>query len=189
MKIKILRKQLPMRKKMRVKIKILTYITIIFLGIGLLYYQSLTVILSHGIKNIKTNALLDSGSDITLISREVRSKLELNGVQKKLNIHHALSKASEITSETETISISSECSAFDSSVDAYVVDKLNISPNKVNIADLKGKYPHLQNIYFPLLQDSKVTILTGTDHADVLPHKEFRKWNLNEPVAVRSSLG
>ena len=34
------------------------------------------VILSNGTKNIKRNTLLDSGSNITLISREVWSKLE-----------------------------------------------------------------------------------------------------------------
>ena len=55
------------------------------------------VILSNDIKNTKTNALL--------ISREVRSKLKLNGVEKKLYINNALSKASA----TVTISISSVC--------------------------------------------------------------------------------
>ena len=164
--------------------------------------QIIPVILSNGTKNINTNALLDSGSGITLrllhsgITLEVRSKLKLNGVEKKLNINNPVSKASEITIETiknsETFSISSVCNTFDSSVDAYVVDELNICPNKVNIAGLKGKYPHLQNIYYlPLLQDrdSEVGILIGTDHADLLIHKEFCKRNLNEPVAVRYSLG
>ena len=57
--------------------------------------QIIPVILSNGIKNIETNALLDSGSDVTLISREVLSKLELHGVEKKQNITNTLSKASE----------------------------------------------------------------------------------------------
>ena len=82
--------------------------------------QIITVILSNGIKNIKTNALLDSGFDITSIKREV-----------------ALSKTSEITSETVKISRSSVYNTFDSLTDAYVVDELNITPNKVSIADLK----------------------------------------------------
>ena len=55
------------------------------------------VILSNDIKNTKTNALL--------ISMEVRSKLKLNGAEKKLYINNALSKASA----TVTISISSVC--------------------------------------------------------------------------------
>ena len=81
------------------------------------------------------------------------------------------------------------CNTFDSSVDAYVIDELNINPNKVNIADLKGKYPHLQNIYFPLLEDSDVVILISTDHAVLAIDKLFRKVNLNESNSVRSSLG
>ena len=40
------------------------------------------IILNNGIKNIKTNARLDSGSDTTLISTDVWSKLELNGAKK-----------------------------------------------------------------------------------------------------------
>ena len=56
-----------------------------------------------------------------------------------------------------------------------IIVELNTSPSKVNIADLKGKYPHLQNICSPLLQDSKVEILIGTNHADLLIHKKFRK--------------
>ena len=76
-----------------------------------------------------------------------------------------------ITSETGKISLSWVCNTFDGLVDAYVVDELNISPNRVNIADLKGKHPHLQNIYFPLLQDNDIGILVGTDHADLVTHK------------------
>ena len=104
-----------------------------------------------------------------------RSKIELNEVEKKLSINNALSKASEITSEAVRVSISSVCNTLDSLVDAYVIDEINISPNKVNIDDLKGKYPLLQNIHFPLLQDSEVDILIGIDRADFLIHKEFVK--------------
>ena len=53
-------------------------------GIKFTLLQIIPVILSNGIKNIKTNALLDSGYDITFISREVCSKLELNWVEKTL---------------------------------------------------------------------------------------------------------
>ena len=80
-------------------------------------------------------------------------------------------KASDLTSETVKISLSWVCNTFDGLVDAYVVDELNISPNKFNIADLKGKHLHLQNIYFPLLQDNEIGILVGTDHADLVTHK------------------
>ena len=72
---------------MRAKDKIFTCTTIIFGGVS---SQTILVILSNGAKNIKTNALLFSGSDITLISRQVRSKLESNEVEKKLSINNAL---------------------------------------------------------------------------------------------------
>ena len=93
--------------------------------------QIIPVILSNGIKNIETNALLDSGSDVTLISREVLSKLELHGVEKKQNITNTLSKASETKNETVKISILSVCNIFESLVDAlnrkpcHVFDKFS----------------------------------------------------------------
>ena len=81
-------------------------------------------------------------------------------------------------------------SVYNGSVDAYIVDEFNISPNKINIADLKGKEQHFRNIYFPLLQDSEIENLIGIAHTDLLKElKELRKRNLNKPVAVRPSLG
>ena len=41
--------------------------------------QIVPVIIKNGNKSVKTNALLDSGSDVTLTNKDLASKLNLSG--------------------------------------------------------------------------------------------------------------
>ena len=56
--------------------------------------QIVTVIIKNGNKSVKTNILLDSGSDVTLIKKDLAPKFILSGDTKVLNIYHAISKIS-----------------------------------------------------------------------------------------------
>ena len=47
---------------------------------------------------------------------------------------------------------------------------------------------HLKDIDFPV-KDSDVTLLIGTDHADLLLHKDIRQGQYGEPTAVKTTLG
>ena len=48
---------------------------------------------------------------------------------------------------------------------------------------------HLKDIDFPVLKDLDVTLLIGTDHADLLLHRDFRQGQNGEPTAVKTTLG
>ena len=48
------------------------------------FLQIIPIIISNGTKYIKTNALLDTGSDATLLKSEIAKKLRLNGDYKNL---------------------------------------------------------------------------------------------------------
>ena len=39
------------------------------------------------------------------------------------------------------------------------------------------------------MKDSDVTLLIGTDHADLLLHKDIRQGQNGEPTAVKTTLG
>ena len=58
--------------------------------------QIIPVIIKNGNKSVITNALLDSGSDITLINKDLASKLNLSGDSKVLNICNAISEVPNI---------------------------------------------------------------------------------------------
>ena len=51
---------------------------------------------------VETNALLDTGSDNTLLCSNIVTKLQLKGEDKKLNINSALSHCKNIYSKIET---------------------------------------------------------------------------------------
>ena len=52
--------------------------------------QIVPVITKNGDKSVKANVLLDSGSDVTLINKDLASKLNLSGDRKVLNICNAM---------------------------------------------------------------------------------------------------
>ena len=148
------------------------------------------VILFNENKEIKTNALLDSGSDVTLISENLAKKLQLEGNLLNLNVSNALTKDTNVDCKSVTLTVSSLAKNFSrGEVEAYVVKELNINSAKYNILEMKEKYPYLKDIYFPSLQHSDVGILIGQNNADLLLENEHRKGNFDEPIAVRTSLG
>ena len=55
--------------------------------------------------------------------------------------------------------------------------------------ELKSDYPYLKNICFLTLNDWEVAILINTKTVDFLLQTEHRKGNLNETIAVKTSLG
>ena len=50
-------------------------------------------------------------------------------------------------------------------------------------------YPHLKDIDFPVMKDSNVTLLIGTNHTDLLLHRDFRLGQNGELAAVKTTLG
>lgn len=53
------------------------------------------------------------------------------------------------------LEISSICNTFYRTIDAFIVENLNVTPYIVDITSLKRVHAHLQIIYYPSLQDSK----------------------------------
>ena len=148
------------------------------------------VILKGDNTEIKTNALLDTGSDVSLISTKIASKLNLKGEPLNLNISSVLTKSSNVPCTSVNLNITSVSQKYEKgNVEAYVVKDLNVNPRSYNIQEVKEKYPYLKDIYFPLLHDSEIEILIGTNNADLLLHTDFRKGSPNEPIAVKTCLG
>ena len=71
----------------------------------------------------------------------------------------------------------------------WLVNNLDIPYKKYDTSEIKQKYPQFNGIEFPQLKDLDVTIFIGTDHADLLLHREFRVGRDGEPMAVKTKLG
>ena len=152
--------------------------------------QVIPVQVSNGIETFSANALLDSGSDATLIRKDLADSLYLRGKKESIRISNVLSNASKIDSKRVSFFVSTSSHPDQIEVnDAWVVQNLNLSTEPLNIEQLKASYPHLRNIYIehPVVDD--VTILIGADMPELLLHQEYRKGQSHEPVAVRTKLG
>ena len=149
--------------------------------------QIVPVIMKNGYKSVKTNALLDSESDVTLINKDLDSKLHLSADSKELNICNAIS---EVSSKPVKFQVSSVCNSFQKSdINVFVVNALNVQPNSFKTSSLKNDYPYIRDINFPILNSSYVDLPIGTNKADLLLQRGFRQCDTNEPLAIKTCLG
>ena len=154
------------------------------------YLQVLPVIVSNGENFITTNALLDTGSDSTLIRQDVADKLRLSGMDQSLELSNVMSISKKMKSKLVKFNLSSSSHPNEVEIsNAWVVPDLNLPVAQVNISELKENLPHLHNIDFPLPNKNDVTILIGADMPQLLIHHDFKVGLPNEPVAVKTQLG
>ena len=156
------------------------------------YLQIVSVTLTNSSRDIEvyTNALLDTGSDTTLIRKDIADKLKLNGIRRTMNISNAVTNTRKISSQVVNVIITSQTNKYDcfNIDDARVMNKLNIPNNKIDEAEIH-KYEHLHDISLPKPDKGDVTVLIVSDHAELLLHQEFKIGKQGDPVAVKTKLG
>ena len=74
---------------------------------------------------VETNALLDTGSDTTLLRSDIAAKLQLKRENRKLNINSALSHRKNVNSKIVTFDIKLDKQAKSFDIKACVVESLN----------------------------------------------------------------
>ena len=115
------------------------------------FLQIIPISILNGTKYIKTNVLLDTGSDATLLKGDIAKKLGLNGDYKNLRITNAISKTSELESKHVSFKVSSESHPnFIDIKNAWVVSDLDIKCQPMNVFKLKKDFDHLRDLDLPL---------------------------------------
>jgi len=154
------------------------------------FLQIIPVLLTNGQFSVKTNAILDSGSDSTLIRTDTANALNLNGKHQPLKISNVMNQ--QVTLPSKKVSFMINCvdsNKSDVIEEAWVIDKLDVPKNKIEFGQLKRDFPHLRNIYFPEPYDGDVTILIGADSPHLLLHERNVVGEKNQPIAVKTKLG
>ena len=154
------------------------------------FLQVIPVTISHGEIRIETNALLDCGSDTTLIKRNLSEKLNLQGKSRHLEISNVLEERKVVKSKVVNFDLSSVFHPDSVLVEnAWVVEELNVEPHSVNLVDIKDKFDHLKLLPISYPIDKEVGILIGADFPEALLHLDFRKGEKEEPIAVKTLFG
>ena len=154
------------------------------------FLQVINVYASNGKTSILTTALLDSGSDSTLISSSLANKLNLQGKTKDISLTNVLSMSNKVKSKLVNFSISSHNHPQTLPItNAWVVQDLQFSTSPVNALSAKDKYSYLHDIPFESVKNKSIEILIGADHPNLHLYTETRSRNNNEPVALHTKLG
>lgn len=155
-------------------------------------YKILPVVL-HG-KNgeaIETYAFLDDGSSVTLLDKELYTKLNVKGRQRPLNLRWTSGICRE----------ESESYIFDCQISRGLkgkkyplfgvrsVDQLDLASQTVVAAELQERFKHLKGIPIPSFDNVQPKLLIGLKNVSFLTSLSSVIGADDEPVAVKTKLG
>ncbi|XP_022795007.1 uncharacterized protein LOC111333648 [Stylophora pistillata] len=139
---------------------------------------------------VDTYAVLDPGSDSTLIRKHLAERLQLVGEIYCLNNNTVGNEATTQNLDRVSFSLSSKEQRDPAMVHgAWVINKLNIPSFKLSKKRTVEQWNHLSDVDLPELQGGDVMILIGADMAHLLIHLEVRQGRRDEPIAVKTPLG
>ena len=154
------------------------------------FLQVISVFASNGETCVQTTALLDSGSDATLISESLANKLQLSGITKDIALTNVLSMTNKFPSKLVNFSISWGSHPEQLPItNAWVVHDLKFSTSPGRVSSAKESYDYLNDIPFDPVESENIELLIGADHPNLHLYTETRSRNHNEPVALHTALG
>ena len=149
-------------------------------------------VISKSGNQITTFGLLDSGSDITMIDPSLMKLLNIKGSPSKLS----LTTVNNADTEEEGLRVDFQIASVDSENDhlidvksAWAVKDLTIPLKHTKVTRSVGQWPHLQQVCFPEVERSKISILLGTNIQEVFIPLEVKRGKPNEPIAIKSCIG
>ena len=102
------------------------------------------------------NALLDTGSDTTIISENVAQYLGLQGKEKQVAIKSALLKTVNFKTKTVSFEIVIDNGNCNININVYTASHLDVPTVKYDVNEIKNQYRHLRNIPFCEINDDNV---------------------------------
>ncbi|CDW61149.1 DUF1758 domain containing protein, partial [Trichuris trichiura] len=139
---------------------------------------------------LSTYALLDSGSEASLITEDLAKKLGLN-----LKPTAVCLTTFKDRQPIPTLAVSFEVASCDGSYvlqvrEAFTVNRLNLSHRKIAAPAAKATWPHVADVPLNDVNCSEVQVLLGIDYFEVHRQLEIRSpARQGQPYAVRGPLG
>ena len=141
-------------------------------------------------KEVKTYALLDSGSTSTFCTPKILEELGIKGSKQRIS----LSTISESTESMDTTVVDIEVldkyeRNMQSLTSVIVCNQIPVSELHVPQCSQLANYPHLAGLDIPEPELGEVTLLIGQDHSECLVPLEVKRGMKGQPYATRSMLG
>ena len=150
------------------------------------------VVLHANGQSIQALALLDTGSEITMLKKEIADKLGLKGPKEssQISTFHARDPTVETRRVSFKISSLDQSNEFDIE-DCYAVPTLNLTKRATNYGKLVRDFPHLAGLPLAASGAAEVAVLIGADHPIMHEVLETRIDLLKKraPRAIRTPFG
>ncbi|XP_049321160.1 uncharacterized protein LOC111190943 [Astyanax mexicanus] len=150
------------------------------------------VLLQHENKTFDTYAVLDDGSERTILLPAAAQKLGLCGPSETLalrTIRHDVQTLPGMTVTFRVSPITQPNRAF-VIMDAFTADRLSLADHTYPVDSLKLKYKHLQDIPLQAFDRVSPTLLIGADNPHLLtPLEPVRLGPPGGPAAIKTRLG
>ena len=144
----------------------------------------------NGEKEVTTYAFLDGGSDTTLCLSTLADELGLESTAVDYTMV-TMNDRRVKQGHRVCLQISSLDGETDFKLDnVLTTDRLSVTTKHFATEEQVNKWPHLNGIHLPQIEDKRVKILIGMDRPDVIENDiEKRKGRRGEPYAVKTPLG
>ena len=150
------------------------------------------VLIQHGSKTLDTYAVLDDGSERTMLLPTAAQKLGLRGPSESLALRTIRQDVQTLSGMSVTFKVSPITEHGKAFVigDAFTAKRLSLADQTYPVATLKSKFRHLQDI--PLQPFDRVSpmLLIGADHPHLItPVERVRLGAPGGPAAIKTRLG
>ena len=140
--------------------------------------------------SVKTYALLDSGSNVSLCTEGLLKALGAKGRTEKMSLTTLEKENNETTARVASLKVSS----FDGSGEVaiphvYARPKLRLSSSNLITETEVQRWPHLRDLPLHHAEIEEVTLLIGQDCPEALMPLTVVPGSKGEPYAIRSRLG
>ena len=140
---------------------------------------------ANGIRH-ETWALLDSGSEITMLKESIAKRLKLKGPVQKTRISTFHSEDPMLSTKRVSFTVISRDKMNQLEVkDAYTVASPNLTKRPFNLDNTLEDWPHMSGIKVLPNQEKEVSLFIGADHPEVFEAFDTR----SDPLKRRSPRG
>ena len=137
------------------------------------YLQVLPIYVSNGTRSVKVNALLDSGSDSTLVTKVLADKLKLTEEDQPVTLSNAVFTSARTMSKLANFQISPPSHPSKVlTLNAWVVENLDLPRFKINSNKINKQWNHLQDIQVEVDNSQEISILIIADYPHLHIHQD-----------------
>ena len=156
---------------------------------GSVQLGTIPIILKGPKGNVKTYALIDSGSDSTLVKKNLWDKVGLGGTPTSLRIRTMTGEQDVLSLKTTLVVYSLDEEHSVTVPEAFSVNNLPVDIRARSPADIAKDWPHLSDIRFDDIGVNEVGVLIGCDTPEAHWVLDQRLGGKRQPFAVRTTLG